>query len=1525
MAGRPIDEKIVAMKMDNSDFKKKAVETTGLFGKLTSVLNKIPGVNLGKTATELNNIQTAANKTNMSGLTKSIDTISSRFTALGVIGTTALANIANRAVDTGLTMMRNLSVAPIMDGFREYELKMGSIQTILANTQRQGTTLEDVNREFGELNEYADKTIYNFGDMTRNIGLFTNAGLELEESVSMIKGFSNAAAASGSNAEQAARAAYQLSQGLSQGYLMQMDWMSLTNAGMGNDNMKRDLIALGQAYGTLNEDTESAVKNWKANLSEKQWLTSDVMSTYLQAMAGDLDKATLMTKGLSEEQANVLLQNAEIGEQSATYIRTFTQMMDALKEEIGSGWAESFEIIFGDFEEATKLWTGISEAITPFFAKQTEARNKALRAIFDNGGLAKIGAGIKNIFRPIGQIFSAIGDGFRKAFPPVSLNVLRGVADRFKDLTSGMEFSEKTVKNLSNIFSGFFSIFAIGWKIIKAAVGLIFEIIPSFEGLGSKILELISKVANIPINFNEAVDSTSMLSSAMDFLKTVASGVADGLENVVDVLISFAESMGEVWSVLTTGELTDNGPWEKDSKLVKWLQGVREGFKAITEYISSIQWSLEPVINAFSKFFGFIGDGFKWLMDKFSGIGSAIKDNMPSGSQLLQGGFVAILAGVAGFFMKLQWDIKQALLGWASIGEGVSDVLGGVASSLNAFALSIHAKSLLTIAIAVGILALALWGLSKLDGVDIAKGLYAIMGGLAAIVASLITLSKFDLTTTGSMGIALQIIALSIAFSILAGALKKVSDMNWEEISKGIVGLAGVMGAFAGAVVLMSKFGGPKVGASALQMIAMAAAVHILLSAVKKIAEIDTEVLKKGMLYLGIILTEIGLFLKLAGGTGFGVGASLGVLAVANAIKHMTSSVEKLGEMDIEVLKQGLTSIGWMLVYVAGFAAVTGQTGLLSASVGLMMVSGALTAMIVPVAALGSMDLDTLAKGLGAIGLILAAIGVAATQTKNMAAMGAGLMVVAAALHMFIVPIAALGSMELKTLAVGIGAMLTVLGSLAYLAIKITPAIPPMIGLGVAIGLLGVAGLAAGAGMALFSMGLLSLAGTSAASVAAIVATFTTLLMGIASILPTVVELVIKTVVEIAKAIATNAPTLIGEVLKMLIGIGEKIIEYGPKLIDTLLRIVLELLTTLKNRLPEFIDVGVGIVVGLMQGIGKNAVKIVDEGVKLIINLIVGMAEALKNNGDQIIQAFLALMGEVIILVIQSGAQLIEKLFGWIPGVTGAMEKVGNTAEDAIRESFGIVDVAESEGEAFVEEMYSWEEGVDGAATYIGKSAAEALADVDVKGVGADLGAGFALGIQSKEKDVADAANQLAWITRQKLNKELLIHSPSRMTMEMGAFVSEGLAIGIMDKAKQVGDSAKRLAGTAKDSLNKFLNGFELPEDDNELHFKAIIDYESLDVDRFGRLDPLRFKPNLSSTNNLVTSTKAERRQNDRTMPKKDDWNRPITNDYKYNINVTANGPMTKQAMRQLAEDIQSEIKNTNDRGRISRGEEVAF
>ena len=224
-----IDQRVVEMRFDNKQFERGVSDTMSTLDKLKQKLN-FHGAVRG-----VENVNSAARnvQSNMGGLSRSVEAVSMKFSAMQIIGMTALANITNSAVNAGKRIVSALTIDPVRSGFQEYETQINAVQTILANTSHAGTTIEDVNKALKELNEYADMTIYNFTEMTRNIGTFTAAGIDLKTSTSAIKGIANLAAVSGSTSQQASTAMYQLSQALAAGRVSLMDWNSVVNAGMG--------------------------------------------------------------------------------------------------------------------------------------------------------------------------------------------------------------------------------------------------------------------------------------------------------------------------------------------------------------------------------------------------------------------------------------------------------------------------------------------------------------------------------------------------------------------------------------------------------------------------------------------------------------------------------------------------------------------------------------------------------------------------------------------------------------------------------------------------------------------------------------------------------------------------------------------------------------------------------------------------------------------------------------------------------------------------------------------------------------------------------------------------------------------------------------------------------------------------------------------------------------------------------------------------------------------------------------------
>jgi tape measure domain-containing protein len=281
------------MTVDTSQFTRNLAEVNGELNKVRN------NMDFGVASRSLQTLQETGQKFHLGGVVNAVSGVSGKFLALATVGITALATIASHAVTAGLRTANSFTFGPIISGFREMETNMNSIQTILANTESKGTTLDDVNAALQQLNEYSDKTIYNFSQMAHNIGQFTAAGVDLDTSVGAIKGIANLAAISGSSAEKATNAMGQLAQALASGKVRLIDWVSVRNAGMGGEVFQKALFETGKALKTLEGvDLQTTFEEWTSNGNsfadslEKDWLTAEVLTTTLNAFT-DTPKSKL--------------------------------------------------------------------------------------------------------------------------------------------------------------------------------------------------------------------------------------------------------------------------------------------------------------------------------------------------------------------------------------------------------------------------------------------------------------------------------------------------------------------------------------------------------------------------------------------------------------------------------------------------------------------------------------------------------------------------------------------------------------------------------------------------------------------------------------------------------------------------------------------------------------------------------------------------------------------------------------------------------------------------------------------------------------------------------------------------------------------------------------------------------------------------------------------------------------------------------------------------------------------------------
>ena len=408
-----IDNRVVEMRFDNKHFESNVKTTMSTLDRLKEKLN------LSDASKGLDNVSKSAKNVNLSPLGNAVETVHAKFSALEVIGVTALANITNSAVNAGKRIVSALTIDPIETGFQEYETQINAVQTILANTSSKGSTIKDVNNALSELNTYADKTIYNFTEMTRNIGTFTAAGVNLDTSVNAIQGIANLAAVSGSNSQQASTAMYQLSQALAAGTVKLMDWNSVVNAGMGGEMFQNALKETSELLGTGAEAAIKAEGSFRESL-RSGWLTSEVLTETLKkftttganervaeytglskeaveaaleeakALHGEADAIDYASKALAEksgknaEEIKATLEFARTAEDAATKVKTFTQLWDVLKESAQSGWTQTWQLLFGDFEEAKGLFTPLADFLTGIINKMSDFRNTILKGALES-------------------------------------------------------------------------------------------------------------------------------------------------------------------------------------------------------------------------------------------------------------------------------------------------------------------------------------------------------------------------------------------------------------------------------------------------------------------------------------------------------------------------------------------------------------------------------------------------------------------------------------------------------------------------------------------------------------------------------------------------------------------------------------------------------------------------------------------------------------------------------------------------------------------------------------------------------------------------------------------------------------------------------------------------------------------------------------------------------------------------------------------------------------------------------------
>ena len=1305
---KSVEKRIVEMRFDNQQFEKGVQTTMGTLDKLKHSL-KLDGATKG-----LEDVDKAVKGINISGLSSAVETVKSRFSALEVVAITALANITNSVVNAGKKLVDSFTLEPIHQGFAEYELKMGSVQTIMAST---GADIKTVNGYLEELNTYSDKTIYSFSDMTSSIGKFTNAGVSLDDAVKAIKGISNEAAVSGANANEASRAMYNFAQALSSGAVKLIDWKSIENANMATVEFKQSLLDTALAMGTVvkvGDKYQSTTTDAQGKISDlftatsmfndslsSQWMTTDVLVQTLGNYATDVREMTAAEKkayeeklrgiGYTEEQIKAIEELGQKAFDSAQDVKTFSQLMDALKGAAGSGWAQTFEILFGDLEEAKVLWTSVSQVVGGFIGQSSKARNDMLQGWKDLGGRQALIESVQNAFSGLMSVVKPVGEAFREIFPATTSEQLINLTKGLKEFTSHLKLSDKDSQNLKNTFKGLFAVLDLVKQGIGALVKAVFPMTKGLGSLGSGVLSVTGKIGEWLVSLDQAAKKSDVFNQTIqkfhDKVSPILKSVKGHIDGTVVAIKKFAETHFNVPDTSGLMSVADKlkariEPFKKIGEVAKEAMGkLVDAFKASAPVLANLGGiivdALGKVIDGIMK--ALRGEGFDSLID------------------LLNGGIVTgIGVGIMKFIKNLtglESTADDAIGGFAGIIEGFKGAINGAKETLADFQASLKADILMKIAGSIAVLAGSLLVLSLIDSDKLGGALASISILFAELAASM---ALFDKTLSGQKGLnkfGMAMIEMSAAILVLASALKKIASIDSDKLAGALVGITVLIGEMVAASLALSKWGG-KIKTSAVSMILFAEAINILANAVGKLGALDTDKLTKGLVGVGVLMAELAAFMVASKFGNFKATQGLAIIELSAALLILEKSVSGFGSMDIETIKKGLTGVGVILAEVAGFSVIAGKAKhILSSATALTVIGAAMLIFGKAIKDIGSLSIETIGKGLIGIGGALAAVAVAVNlMPKNMVGIGLGLLEVAAALKiigsviqdaggmkweeigkgmvvlagsMTILAVAlnamkgtlggasamlvmsaalavftpvlkSLGSMSLAEIGKGLLALAGAFTVLGIAGAVLGPMVPAILGLSGALALLGVAVAACGVGILAFSAGLASLAVSGVAGVTALVAALEILIVGVLGI------------------IANSATAIAGAVKAIILAIVDVIVECAPPIAEGVLTLIEEVLKSLAEHGPNIVTYLMDFLIGVINAIAARLPELIKAAVNLIGAFFKGVVDALKGIDTNVL-----LEGIVGIGLLSAIMLALSAVAGLIPGAMAGVLGMG--------------------------------------------------------------------------------------------------------------------------------------------------------------------------------------------------------------------------------------------------------------------------
>lgn len=1384
------DERIVSLKFDDSGFAAGANKAIGILEKLSSALTFKHGTD------GIEAIRRSSNQFNMNGVSASIDIVSSKFGVFQEFVTGIFRRLGERAADFGLNFAKSVTIKPITDGFSEYETQMRSIQTISANTGLTGEKgIATINKSLDELNAYADKTIYNFSEMTRNIGTFTAAGVDLDTSTKAIQGIANLAAVSGSTSQQASTAMYQLSQALASGTVKLQDWNSVVNAGMGGKVFQEALKRTARAHGIAVDDMIKNNGSFRESLKEG-WVTSEVLTDTLQQLTISYDKVgdasykaayqKLLDANYSEKDAEEILKLAKNAEEAATMVRTWTQLWETVGEALGSGWATSWRIIVGDFNKATEFFTWASNELSDIINKSSESRNKFLTDWAEAGGRQGVIDIIKNSFEALRKVVSSVSNAFKEVFGVANGSEAGSFISKLAELSKKLILSDKAANYLSGTFKIIFGLLKRGLGTLKSVTKYLGSLLGAIvKGLqkANTFRRLTRIIDTFLTSFGKIIHAIGSAFTETFKITDKTSGIFSGfIGRALRLLESFTKSLS----------VTDS-----------FAQGLHDTFKSLFDGIKSGENPIKTfgdflyrsISGAFEKVKGF--NVTEWLSKSFSAIDfSQVFAGV--GTVFLGITFTDIINKISEFVEELKKQDDKA-----SPFKKINDVLDGLGGAIGDFQEKIKVDKIKEIGKAIGILAASLLLLSLIPQEKIGSSLVALAGAIGEMFIAIQLFSSFG--RVKKITVSAVLISLAEALLAISIAMKVMSTLSWEGIAKGLVGVGFSLLALTTALNFMPKKG--KLFSASKAIKRMATSILLLSISMKIISTISWEGIAKGLVSVCTLLAALTIAVNNMPDKGKLFRSGVAILLISASLVALSFAIAVLSTVSWEGIGKGLIAICVSLAALTVALNNMPDSGrLLSSAVAIVLISAGLIGLSLAVKALGSVGWNGIAQGLVSICVLLAALTIALNNMPDsgkLLSSAISILIISAGLMVLSNAIVALSSLSWEGLAKGLVAVCVSLAALtialnlmpdsgrllssAVAILIISAAFSSFAGVitslsklsweGIAKGLVTIAGLMVILGVALYAM---QSNLTGAASIFILAAGISTLAKAIKTIGKLPIPIIVTGIIGLAAAVGVLclAAYLAKPAIPYLVAIAVSLAVIGIAALS-IVDAVSSATKVLSDLAGPAIEAGANLINGLAEGVMAYGGKLIDTA------LAAGKAFWQSICDFFGIQSPSTLMAEV-------GRNIVQGLINGIGELLGSLATKASEIGTSVITGMGdfaskMATKATEAKDKFIEKLNA----IKDDAIESGRNAIQ----------------GFLDGIGEKIADIATKAQEMATSLIDSVKSFLGIESPSTVMADIGRNVVQGLIDGIGELLDDLGAKAVEIGTAIVNGVGGFVGG----------------------------------------------------------------------------------------------------------------------